>query len=271
MIGGAILGIAVLGVVGWMVMRSDGKADPQKSGTSKVASKDADKNKGDTPAKADPKTDGDAAKSDAAKADGKSAAEASASKTEEPKKADTPKPKKTKKKKAKKAKTSKPTSKRAEHIKKDEDIKSMADVFKPSSVLKPLERPQGLTDEQVKEIEGLMDAMRSSGLPAIRAADKLGKSGVKMVPLAVNRLLTLDYTKPEDNSYCYTLANQIRLVTDFTFGWEPVQPGTPLDPKVANRNAGRVWDVHQMARLYWHSDEGMQKYRAAYKKGDKGN
>ena len=173
---------------------------------------------------------------------------------------------------AKKKARSRPKTKRQLAIKKEEDVKSPSDVFKPSSALQPLPKPESLSDDDVKEIQALIAEIRGSGLPSIRAATALKEKGVVMIPIAVNEILKLDFTKPADNSYCYRLTEVIRafIESDY-FGFEQVLAveDDEFDFVQGHRNASKVWDLHRLAQIYWHSPEGLAKFKRLHgKDGD---
>jgi hypothetical protein len=146
------------------------------------------------------------------------------------------------------------------------EIKDADDVFKPLSVLKKLDRPASVTEEEEKEANGHLDDLRTgSGLPAIRAPRKLEAMGWKILPLVANRLLELDYSKMADSEYSYLLTNRVILpLTRWEFGFRQAKQTDSFELKDGHENALRVKNVHIHARIYWSSDEAWGKYKAKY-------
>lgn len=151
------------------------------------------------------------------------------------------------------------------------EIKDPADVYQPSSDLEKLPPPEGLSDTEAKEIEDLIETVKTgSGMPAIRATTSLKNKGIQAVPLIANAMIGLDYTKPEANQSAFQLSEIVRSATHFPLGFQTILAGQELNLTLAHENAMSVKRLHQMASLYWHSEAGMKKFRAKYPEtGDK--
>lgn len=150
------------------------------------------------------------------------------------------------------------------------EIKDPSEVYQPSSDLEKLPQPAGLSDAEVKVIEELIETVKTgSGMPAIRAKRTLATKGIQAAPLIANTLIGLDYTKPEANQVAFELSEIVRvgMGTDFPLGFQPVRVGEELDLNLAHANALNVKRLRYMAETYWHSEEGMKKFRAKYAKG----
>lgn len=243
-LGAVIGGMAVLALIVFMVWNSGQKAAAERAAT---LQKEAD---------------AEAVIRLAAAAERAKAREEAESKEAESAKAEEASAKKSKKKPKKRK-----LSKKETYIKKEEDVKTAADVFQPSKceALAKLDVPEGLSEADLKDIDDLVETMKEGGFQSSKAKNKLAKKGVMMIPVAVNKMLALDFTSADDNRLCADLGEAIRQITHFTLGWENPPYGDELDILMGHRNAERVWDAHQMARIYWHSEEKLAKYKKAYK------
>jgi hypothetical protein len=229
-----------------MVFRDGSTVDPEKvaagTNTSKAAAKTA--------------------KSDAA-AEGALATAKDAAATGDPATAEPA----TAKKPPKKKKPAKKKPRKAGAILPDAEVKTAADVFVPSKVLEPLPRPEGMTDDQEKSVNELLDNLKEGGgLAYIRAPGKLSEIGVTFIPLAANRMLKLDYTSVGDNQYAFALSEAIRKLTDFELGYDPARIVSEFNLVRGHANAKRTGEIYSMAKNYWHSDAGFAAYKKKYKK-----
>lgn len=136
------------------------------------------------------------------------------------------------------------------------------------SVLESFDTPEGLNEEASLEINGLLDDLREDGgLASIRAPALLQARGFRMIPLALNRLLTLDLANPEDIIYASKIADTFSVMADndYTFYF----PTTDIvDIEQCFENCGRTWDMHAMTKQYFQSEVGVDAYIKDFKTRD---
>jgi hypothetical protein len=146
--------------------------------------------------------------------------------------------------------------------KKSSEIKAAADVFKPSA-LEKLPNTEGTSEEDVIIINEQLDYLKEGGgLPFIRAPKKLQGIGAKMIPLAVNRMMTLDYSKAEDNQYAFAISQAIMLLTEFELAFDPARIVDEFKLTQGHDNAKKVKDLHLLTRKYWGTDKAIKAHIA---------
>ena len=136
------------------------------------------------------------------------------------------------------------------------------------SVLETLELPEGLTEEANQEITALLDDLREDGgLNSIRAPGKLQAMGFRMIPLTMNRLLTLDQAKPEDIVYANNISDTISGIagTSLRFYF----PSTDLvEIEQCFENCSRVREMYMMTQRYFLDEAGVADYIKDFKDRD---
>ncbi len=142
------------------------------------------------------------------------------------------------------------------------EVKVAADVFKPSSLDK-LPNAEGTTEEDVTTINEQLDYLKEGGgLSFIRAPKKLQDIGAKMIPLAVNRMMTLDYSKAEDNQYAFAISHAIYGLTEFELAFDPARIVDEFKLTQGHDNAKKVKDLHLLTRKYWGTDKSIREHIA---------
>ena len=133
-------------------------------------------------------------------------------------------------------------------------------VFRPASVLPQLPREASMSGARHACISRDLDAIHGDGLPCIRAKNRLIAGGRSFIPIAVNRLLLLDYSRGAANLYAFEVATCVEQVVDFEAGLEYWMPGREFDLRTGHRNALRVWQLYEMTREHWSSAESLRRY-----------
>ncbi|MEE2885884.1 MAG: hypothetical protein VX951_00500 [Planctomycetota bacterium] len=148
-------------------------------------------------------------------------------------------------------------------IKKVADVMTAADIFKPATLDK-LPPAKDTTEEELTAINEQLDLLKEGGgLGFIRAPGKLKVIGAKMIPLAVNRLMTLDYSKVEDNQYAFAISEAIKGLTEFELAFDPARIIDEFTIKQGHTNATKVKDLHFLTRKYWQTDKSIQAHIAS--------
>ena len=165
--------------------------------------------------------------------------------------------------KAAEAAAKKKAAKKKLDIKKVADVMTAADIFKPSTLDK-LPPAKDTTAEELTAINEQLDLLKEGGgLGYIRAPGKLMVIGAKMIPLAVNRLMTLDYSKVEDNQYAFAISEAIKGLTEFELAFDPARIIDEFTIKQGHTNATKVKDLHYLTRKYWQTDKSIQAHIAS--------
>jgi hypothetical protein len=147
-------------------------------------------------------------------------------------------------------------------IKKASEIETAADVFKPSTLDK-LPNAEGTSEEDVVTINEQLDNLKEGGgLSFIRAPRKLQEIGAKMIPLAVNRMMTLDYSKAEENQYAFAISEAIKGLTEFELAFDPARIVSEFKLTQGHDNAKKVKDLHFLTRKYWGTDAAIRQHIA---------
>ena len=133
-------------------------------------------------------------------------------------------------------------------------IESATDIYQPST-LAPLPRPTNLTREDEAKINDCLDDLREGGgLQYIRAPRKLAAMGTKMLPIAVMRMMRLDYSKPKNNQHAYSISEAIKRLTEFELAFDPVRIVEEFELIQGHANALKVKNLHHLVQVRWFDD-----------------
>ncbi len=247
MIGGSILGVALLVVIGVWAFSGDEKpeTDDVANNTDPKAGAQANQPEDDNKKAAEattPKEDDAKAGEADAKKDDKAAAEATA-------------------KKNKPAKPAKPKVK---------EPTTPEEVYDPKAELQPVEWPDSVTEDEIKQIEQLCKDVVDGGLAGSRATPKLEAMGYKSLPGIVNAMRELNYLDSDDTMTGFVFSKLLRQMTmdGYQVPFVPVDLGEDVPLKTAHQNALTVKDWRRFAERR-NSEESWNEYLEKMKKASK--